>query len=274
MNDKRTIDELLQSLKIENYAKKVFNIIDHSYFSHSKLGTFNKCKRSYKYKYIDKVKVDSKDDAIHFIKGRTIHNLLENHYGNSEGIDKNVSYQLSAISTNDILKWNDIHKSFINSELGIAIKDSCSNSKVVATEERLEFNDKVFTGSVDFLYITDNVLNIIDWKTGKYKELPFTQLATYAYYMINKYYSTHKFDKVVLRYVFVEHGKTHDLEMDLREFLLTFENVLDGIRNTINLIEIEKEWKITSNSNCRFCSYKEHCDNDESSSFDDWLNNL
>jgi hypothetical protein len=55
--------------------------------------------------------------------------------------------------------------------------------------------------------------------------------------------------------------------------LILFGALKDHFEPQMN-IEIEKEWKITSNSNCRFCSYKEHCDNDESSSFDDWLNNL
>ena len=156
MNDSRSLEQLLSQLRIENYSRKVFNIIDHNNFSHSKLSVFNTCQGKYKYSYIDKVPTERKDDAIHFIKGRTIHNLLENRFSNKSGLDNEITKQITEISFNDLLAWNNIVKSFIESDLAKNIESEYMSSRFSVTEERLRYEDKLFTGAIDFYYITDD----------------------------------------------------------------------------------------------------------------------
>ncbi|MBS3124586.1 PD-(D/E)XK nuclease family protein, partial [Candidatus Woesearchaeota archaeon] len=48
-------------------------------YSHSKLGTFQQCKQKYKFQYVDKVKVESKDTIETFLGG-LVHKTLEKLY--------------------------------------------------------------------------------------------------------------------------------------------------------------------------------------------------
>src|SRR3989338_11373830 len=48
-------------------------------YSHSKLGTFQQCKQKYKFQYVDKVKVESKDTIETFL-GSLVHKTLEKLY--------------------------------------------------------------------------------------------------------------------------------------------------------------------------------------------------
>lgn len=208
-------------------------------YSFSKISTFKNCKYQFKLRYIDKIP-EPKNTAL--VKGNKIHKALET-------LDTSkLEPELKQIANN-----------FINSELGQNIFNKVSvNETRILLDSKAEpssvYKESEFVGYIDKIIINNNHVELIDFKTGKYKDLiyqDFTQLILYALYVLQKY----PLEFVRLRFVYVEHLK---------------ENVLDFNKNSVNVYktkllndiqEIEncKEYVKNPTRLCDWCGFKNIC---------------
>lgn len=214
----------------------------YSPYSFSKISCYQDCNRKFKYKYIDKIKVPINNEAL--VKGSKIHKILE--------LEDFTNY-------NNDLEYKEIIDKFVNSDIG---KDIFSKKSIKEYQIKLDSRinpcktDHIFVGYVDRINQSD-ILELIDYKTGKYKELhyqSFTQLIFYTIYFFRKYTNI---DKIKIRYVYVEHCLENTLELE-RQYLDVY---LDTFKKSI--IEIEtSEYYLKNTKFCNWCEYKDLCDKD------------
>jgi len=234
--DMTEVLNMLKSLADTKYAP----------YSFSRINTFNQCNRKFKYNVIDKLKPE-KSDTTALRKGIEIHSVLEKHPAIPNVTETNLK----------------IASTFINSELGKfyfnlnntrEVKFGLDNSLVPVQYSK----NTLFRGFIDFVCIKDNVLMLVDWKTGKLKEQryqDFTQLLLYAVFFFLKY---PKIEKIKISYVYVEHNCENDLMLE-REFL---NNYINDLLTNIVKIEESTQFDKTENRLCEWCNYRTHCSND------------
>lgn len=169
----------IKLLNRENMNEYISNIKKEypnaKFYSHSRLGTFNQCKRSYYYTYIDK-KIQR--PSCYSILGSVAHETLEDLYeGRVDVLDKNKfdneflkcelfgiefpksKYDIKGGYKKDINAFYDIYKRIdknkkVYSEIGFVLK-------VDGFEDRFEL------GYIDALIINeDNTCSIVDFKTS------------------------------------------------------------------------------------------------------------
>ena len=208
-------------------------------FSFSRIELFKHCPYKFKLKYIDEIKV--KQEFKHLIKGKKVHSLLENF----------ETFQ------NDNTEESLIVQRFSESDLG---KDILTKKSL--RELEIKLNDKLepcnddhkLIGYIDRVNITENGLELIDFKTGKYKEpqyQSFDQLITYAIYCFQKL----NVNEIKLRYVYVEHLRENSLTLK-REYLDLHKSKL---QNDIKVIEETTDYFKNKTKLCDWCEYKEIC---------------
>ena len=184
------------------------------------------------------------------LKGGAVHSILE-HYPNE------TAHKLAP-------KYQHIADNFIRTNLGekYLIQDSIREFDFGLTEnlEPTKYSDKeaLFRGSVDFICTIDNVLHLIDWKTGKYKEQRwqvYDQLMFYAIYFFQRYKNA---DTIKISYVYVEHEMENDIVLE-RKYL---QNYINDLLHLIN--NVEKDVKFVKNPSklCDWCDFKTHCSED------------
>lgn len=226
----------------------------YSPYSFSKLSLHEQCNRKFKYRYLDKVK-PAKRDMTALLKGGAVHSILENYPEKSK-------HKLAP-------KYQYIVDGFIKTDLGK--KYIQENQERIVPEYSFgltkdfepttyKSKDAVFRGFIDYISIIENTLNILDWKTGKYKEpkwQTYEQLLFYAIYFFKKYKQIHK---IRISYVYVEQDSENDLILE-RKYL---ENYESNLRNMIYSAESDKEFKKCPSKLCEYCEFKTHCDADVS----------
>lgn len=220
-------------------------------YSFSRLSTHKQCARKFKYNHIDKVPVE-KTDRTALLKGGAVHSIIE-YYPNES------SHKLAP-------KYQHIVDNFVRTRLGekYLTKDSVRefNFGLKADLSVCEYSDKeaLFRGSVDFICTIDNVLHLIDWKTGKYKEpswQTYDQLVFYAIYFFQRYPNI---SKIKISYVYVEHvDMENDLELS-REYLDVY---VSDLMELINNIETDVQFLKNPSKLCDYCDFKIHCSEDE-----------
>lgn len=231
-------------------------------YSFSRVQTFNQCKRKFKYNYIDKL--PTKFNPA-FAKGKAIHSILE-----SWGLE---TPQESRDKENieKTQKHFDIVNNFINSTLGQDIMSKKSAREVEFFLDKdlnpCEKENANFVGYIDRVNYFENAeanVELIDFKTGKYKELKwqdFSQLMIYSIYIFKKY----KVDKIKLRFVYVEHNLENDLIIE-RDSIKEVESKL--LNDIASIEELTKNFILTNNENifernvtklCDYCDFKDIC---------------
>lgn len=208
-------------------------------YSYSKLSTYNQCPRKYKFNYIDKIKVD---DLTCLIKGRKLHKELEN------------------INKDNFEHSSPLIKSFLNNNLDI--KEQLFN-KNIKKEFRFgldknfkpcKYSSKAFYGGIiDLIYI-DNILTLVDYKTGNYKDAKyqdFYQLMSYSLFFFNH----QNINKIKLRYCYIE----HNLENNLIISKQSTNSTKEWIVNTVNNIEHDKNFECKYSVLCNYCQFKNFC---------------
>lgn len=219
----------------------------YSPYSFSKLSTHKQCNRKFKYNYIDKAPKSPMDMSA-LLKGGAVHSILE-HYPNSS------THKLAP-------KYQYIADKFIQTNLGekYLTQESIREFDFGLTKylEPTEYGDKeaMFRGSVDFICTIDNVLHLIDFKTGKYKEpkwQSYNQLMFYAIYFFQRYPNI---DIIKISYVYIEH-EDHENDMILeRKYLDTYVSELIDL---INNVENDNEFIKNPTKLCNWCEYEEFC---------------
>jgi len=216
-------------------------------YSFSRLSTHKQCPRKFKYGYIDKIEPE-KTDRTALLKGAAVHSILE-YYPNVS------SHKLAP-------KYSHIVDNFIKTKLGSKYlsSDSIREFDFGLTKDLsvCEYSDKnaLFRGSIDFICKLDDVLHLIDWKTGKYKEPVFQsydQLTFYGIYFFKRY---ENIQKIRISYVYVEHGD-HENDIVLeRAFLSTY---ISNLKELIQNIETDKIFPKKISKLCDYCDFRTHC---------------
>ena len=210
-------------------------------FSFSSLSLYNTCPFAYKLSYIDKIK-PVRSTAL--VKGSNVHSILEKY---PEVQEKEYKYNENSIVSN-----------FLNSEIGNYFKDVLLNKKtarefkfgLTKNFENDTFKDSFYHGIIDLVYFDNDVLNICDYKTGKFKEnQDFSQLLTYSIFF-------KKYNKIKINYIYVEHNKINSKVVTKEDI----ENAQNFIIKTTDIISEDKVFKRNCGKHCAWCQFSEKCD--------------
>ncbi len=218
-------------------------------YSFSTLNTFSQCKRKFKYAKIDKAP-KSPRDLTPLIKGGAVHSILEH---------------FPAVCTHKRApEYQHIVDKFLESELGkkylLTEHVSEFNFGLLKSLKPCEYYDKeaLFRGKIDHICIIENMLNLNDFKTGKFKAEKYQDFNQLLFYAIYFFILRPEISNIKISYVFVEHDMENFIILD-RKYLEVY------IKSLIDLItasELETEYKKTISPLCPYCEYLTHCQQD------------
>lgn len=208
------------------------------------------CNRQFKYTYIDKA-TQNQTDKTALLKGRAVHSILE-HY------PKKSTHKLAS-------EYQYIVNKFIASKTGQKYFSYNSTREYsFGLNKKLEpctyyDKDALFRGFIDYICIINNMLYIIDFKTGKYKAprwQSYDQLMYYAIYFFRKYL---KINTIIISYVYIEHADHENYITLSREHLNSY---VEQLIKPIKSIEVEVEFNKNPNRLCEWCNFRTHCSKD------------
>jgi CRISPR/Cas system-associated exonuclease Cas4 (RecB family) len=214
-------------------------------YSYSRISTFVTCPRKFKYSYIDKIEVQ-KEPSEALIKGSAVHELLE-HYPNNLPEHEKYKPIVDKFAETLIGKYVLNRKSMREFDFGLT-----------ADLKPCDYwaEECMFRGSIDCI-ITDDMLVLVDYKTGKYKDIKwqsFDQLMFYAIYFFKRY----TLDSISIRYLYVEHDSDNSLILQRKYLNNYIKELMDNINNIESCEDfIKKESKL-----CDYCDYQEFCKQD------------
>jgi len=232
-------------------------------YSYSKLSTHQNCPRSFKYKYIDKIRVPEKPQ-IHFDKGKFIHLLLE---FNGDLAKVKETKDFKEIQKNNILtkeqykEYYRMYKDFINAPAGKTIltrKEIMKEFAIGLTPDlemtKYDANDAVLRGYIDAAYVDEksDTLILVDWKTGKIpQKISFQQLLFYGISLFSKM----PFDSILLVYAYVGQKELHKkllTRADLPKYKLALSQIITSV-------EQDTVFNKNETALCDWCDYRAHC---------------
>ena len=244
-------------------------------YSHSKLGTFQQCKQKYKFQYVDRVKVESKDTIETFLGG-LVHKTLEKLYKDLKFQKLNTKEELLNFfkecwnkEFNDkILIVKKDYKKENYFEMGIKfISDYYEHYKPfnnlttlgLETEYRLELDDgNSYHVRMDRLSCDkDGNYYVCDYKTNNQlkpqEELDEDrQLAMYSLWVKNNFNDC---KNVKLVWYFLAFDKEMISERNEEQLL----NLKLDVQNIIKEIESCNNFPTTVSNLCDWCAYKSLC---------------
>lgn len=261
-----------------------------SVYSFSQIQLYNKCPLAFRYKYIDKIKLQEKEYTSDLILWEIVHKVLENLYNDINVFQKNdLDFYMKQYNSIWKQKIDDISQEWKE----IIIKWSWNLSdyikrgeiyitnyfnenypfdsiKIISTEQNINFS---LNENIKFRWIIDRLdkkwddFIINDYKTNKnlptqeneeYKE----QLTLYALWIKQKYW----------KYLKNIYAQLHFLHFDIKDIWqiddLSLEKIKDKYIFIINEIESKRfnfnmwnksEFKEVENYWCKFCEYKSIC---------------
>jgi putative RecB family exonuclease len=246
-------------------------------FSHSKIGTFENCKLQFRYRYIDRIKVDV-EDTIETYLGSRVHETLEKLYRDLR-FEKDIS--LDGLLDYFNKKWKENWKDSIK-----IVSQQYSEENYRKMGERYirdyfnhyrPFDQGKVLGleTQDFLTLDDHgrysyhirIDRLMDMGRGLYEvhdyktnnTLPAQedldndrQLAMYALWVKNHFKD---FKKVRLVWHFV----AFDKEMDSFRTEKQLEDLRQEVLSRICLIEATRDFPPHVSSLCRWCLYQAIC---------------
>ena len=249
-----------------------FNAINFTW-SNTMLKSFLKCKRQFFYKYIQKLKVPSKDDIN---EGVIIHEVLERVFKKQKNFEnsnelkqifiKSLYEYLNELNLNDIrysyynLLWLKKLNSFFENQI-IHIN---SGWEIFESEYKVSANIQglKFTGKIDKVDKRDEDLLVIDYKTGSTRDANNTkdiekltdfQMSIYKYLLESKGY---KNIELIFLKLFDDKNKQSEKINELSEKNEMLLNRIEELKNTKSFIAI----KCDNLLQCKYCDYKLNCD--------------
>lgn len=246
-------------------------------FSHSKIGTFENCKLQFKYRYIDRIRVEF-EDTIETFLGSRVHETLEKLYRDRR-FEKDISSDGLLDDFNRRWKenWSDSVK-IVNQEYSAEnyrrmgeryIRDYFNRYRPfdqgtvigLETQDFLALDDEgrySYHIRIDRLMdMGDGLYEVHDYKTNN--SLPSQedldsdrQLAMYALW-ISKHFKD--FKKVRLVWHFV----AFDKEMESFRTREQLEELKQNVLSRIAAIETTKDFSPQVSSLCKWCLYQEIC---------------
>ena len=223
-------------------------------YSFSKIDLWKRCPFKFKLKYIKNVKIPFAPNLA-LLKGSFLHHCIEN---NSEG----KKYQTTEIFTEkEKTKTVQILNKFTKSELYQLYLSAKGEheigfgiSKVNDIFKAVSFNNPnaLFKGKIDYIFQKNNVLYIVDWKSGKYiekEEQNFSQLLLYTIWGFLKYKNI---NTINCSFVYVEHLKENSVQYQRYNLDIYIENYIQDI----NKIESDKLFNKIESKQCEYCEYR------------------
>lgn len=190
------------------------------FFSHTKIDNYNQCNLSYKYKYIDKIKSDFKDNIYTDI-GTLCHDLIEKYLSYNDVTKEDILNEY-IIQSQHFAELNGVDSNF---NLIVSMEHYFKNSTFLEQKKesnlKKEFEVPLYTklkdtdekeywyiGFIDMVeHNDDGTVTIYDFKTshrsgytGKKLEKASIQLYTYAYLYENIYHKKVR----EIKYVFLK----------------------------------------------------------------------
>jgi RecB family exonuclease len=229
-------------------------------YSYSKMDTFEKCPRRFKYKYIDKVKVPQ-EHFEHLDKGKFVHLLLQ-YNGDVQKVKEDKEFKTLNLNKDLVKESYKIYKEFVQSPQGKSIlkRKELMKEFPLGLDKDLElinFHDTenlLLRGYIDAAYVDEktNTLLIVDWKTGKKpQKVSFKQLLFYSLGL----FSEMEQDKIILVYAYVE-SKELVTQVLKREDVDKYKKAL---YDSISKIENETDFPKKESHLCDYCPYMEMC---------------
>ena len=224
-------------------------------FSYSKISTYKQCPYKFKLLYIDKIGKPVVNEAL--IKGSKIHSLLENYEyvinqytenPQNAGNGKDVEY-LNIVLT---FSKSDIGHDILNKQ---SIREHC-----VKFDENLNANDSLskketyLIGYIDRINLS-NEIELIDYKTGKYKDpkfQDFEQLSIYGLYIFSKYPSI---NEIKLRYVYVEHCRENSKLITRADSAIIKQLLVNDLNEIKNAVQYPRKIQKL----CDWCEFVNFC---------------
>jgi CRISPR/Cas system-associated exonuclease Cas4 (RecB family) len=219
----------------------------HAPYSYSRISTYQQCPLKFKFKYVDKVKVPFVySEAL--IKGGTLHHILEHHPEKSTHKHQE--------------KYQSVADEFINSDVGkdLLSRESKRELDIGLTKdlEPCEYSSKeaMFRGSVDYFTMKDDYLWIVDWKSGKEKDLKWQSFDQNMWYALYFFIMYGKLDKIKITYQYIEHNNADNSVIMERQYLLNYKT---SLIDNINKIENDTEFKLKESALCPYCDFQDIC---------------
>ncbi len=235
-------------------------------YSYSKLNLFLTCPAAFKLRYIDKVP-SVKSPAL--IVGDLAHRAVAEY----------IRYLAATEQQTDQHRWAEIAEAHLRlaGQYRKELEECLSRFEFVlpplntgiwvegefAIRENLSltpFDNKTgdawFRGKVDFLYFTDYVAVVTDWKTNRYvpnqahieKDLQTRCYAMFAFFL------KPEIEEAVVQLHYLRASKVLKARVTRQEVIDT---VLPWIRETVSLLEREREWAPKPGNHCSWCEYVE-----------------
>lgn len=228
----------------------------------SSLGCYEQCPRKYKYQYLDKLPRRSFE---HLDVGNYVHEVLEYFHSEinvlqapfkKEDLLKKIAKERwsgysTKISQEGLIKSRDLLKSYLQ------YIDRTFMPDVLATEDEFMFNitdNIIMRGIVDRIdRMPDGSLRILDYKTGKSKNLHKFQIQVYGIHLKNKYPETEDYTGTFL--VLPEGPKEVNYALKTSEL----QPIADSIAAQATSIMEDQTWDPKPTRLCDYCDFNNHC---------------
>lgn len=238
-------------------------------YSFSKIDTYQKCPRKFFYHYIIKKPITTIQDTTALTFGDAVHSNIEMKLRNFKNLDKEIYTSKVGSVTNENYSY-DRFKQFTDKAIDIynEIKNSLKTYSDAPFHEIIEFKwalnkryesiefdnkEAILRGFMDLVFINDENIFIIDWKTGK-NYAPKEQLEFYAL-AIDCF---HKFRKIYCVNIYLE--RDNKLSWNC---INDIDTVQEKFNNIIHIIENDTIYLCKPTKLCDWCQYKEGCAEEE-----------
>ena len=233
--------------------------------SKSKINSYLKCPREFKYRYIDEIEVEPNE---YMELGTNVHLIAETYakiYGNNP--QENPRYYLDLIARQEKIDINeiDIHLDSLASFFNRAFIEN--DYKLFSQEEYLTDEKHNFSGITDIILETPNGdLIVIDYKTGSSSSFSKCRLELGYYKMIVE--SNYEKNVVSAGIFFTKDNKLrllHFKDNDNKRIYMCNQELDEGldtlyeVRKNINESKFPKEEQFL----CRYCTYSSICYKDK-----------
>jgi len=247
------MNKVIQQLRNDLATEKAFtkelikgkHMSDPIALSFSRLSDYEQCPLKFKSKYITKVYPDDSNNPA-FAKGSAIHKQLENYinFVRNEG-DIPKMGQHASNASNMIDKLNTLSKGNIYPEKQLAVDMNYKKCDWFAKPTKVKWR-----AIIDCLvFLDDETLLIIDWKSGKFREYedgPTTQLKLTAVILFNLYPNI---KNITSSYMFVEHKRTVKVDFK-RDQLASMQEKFDDAYTIVNQ---DGDFQFKKNKYCNWC---------------------
>ena len=231
--------------------------------SKSSINSFLKCRREFKYQYIDNIKGEP-NDAMQL--GTDVHNIAEEFVKNID-MDGDFYQQMDSIYQSYKTKF-DLSQHLLNLSLFFDLlfhdEDTIGGYKIFTAEQYIHDKIHDFSGLADLvLEDEDGKLTVIDYKTGKAKSIKNYRLELCYYKMVLEYKYPDK-EVITAGIVFTKDAGTRFLnftENQSKGSYVTQEDyeaalaLIDFVRREVEENRFYPEPQFL----CKYCSYYDIC---------------